>query len=185
LLIAAQTKPFKSAHQILGVIVVFGLLAQWTLGMLHHRQFMRTQRPLKWALMPHKYGLGAVLWSLALVNASLGFYLALAPRLNTVLWPFVLFVALALFFGAWFKPWFARRFGPGPRGRPVIGPPLSAAGARQQDFGAGPTPPLPPPGPAGGGGRGLYAHDYAARSDIALGDVPGYSVQPTKPREFA
>jgi hypothetical protein len=125
-----------------------------------------------------------VLWSLALVNASLGFYLALAPRLNTVLWPFVLFIALALFAASWCKPWFAQRFGgAAPRGRPVIGPPLSAEGARQHDFGVGPTPPLPPP--VGGSGRGVYGNDYAARSDIALGDVPGYSVQPTKPREFA
>lgn len=167
------------------MLIVVGLFTQWTLGLLHHRHFSRTQRPLRWAILPHKYGLGAVLWTLALLNASLGFYLALAARLNTVLWPFVLFIALALFAATWFKPWFTRRFGGALPGRPVIGPPLSAAGARQQDFGVGPTPPLPPPGPIVGGGGSVYGHDYAARSDIALGDVPGYSVQPTKPREFA
>jgi hypothetical protein len=164
---------------------VLGILTQWMLGFLHHRRYMQTQQPLKWAILPHKYGLGALLWSLALVNASLGCSLALASQRNHVLLPVVLVVAVALFATAWFKPWILRNCGCGGGARrafsrPVIGPPLATG---PQEFGTVPAGPLPPPGPIGAGinGRaGIYANDYATRSDIALG-----SVQPTKPREFA
>jgi len=190
-----RTRSFNSAHQILGILTITTLLTTWTLGFLSHRHYVRTARPLRWAILPHKFGLGAIAWTLGLVNAGLGFRLALATNLNAIFFPFAFAVAVLLFAASWLKPWFMRKWGGGGIGGPAGVGGGKFGGNGQRPFISAPAPIDPAVGGAGGEvGAGVYGrHDdgsrFGTRSDIALSNMndppPSYSMQPTKPREFA
>lgn len=61
-----QTKNFNSPHQIIGVIVIAGLIGQFVLGFLHHRVYAKTQAPTK--LAPIHVWLGRFVIVLGIVN---------------------------------------------------------------------------------------------------------------------
>lgn len=64
-----QTKNFNTAHQVIGIIVFIFILAQFTLGVLHHRGFKKTQKTTKFA--PVHVWLGRAAIILGIVNAFL------------------------------------------------------------------------------------------------------------------
>lgn len=163
------------------------LLVQWTFGFLSHRQFARTQQPLGWAMMPHRVFLGPLALVLGIINASLGFKLALATALNLLYVPVVAAVFILLALSSVFKNWFTRRWG-NKTASGQMQPPANGPYGQQR----GQHPDMPHGGQTSGTlGGGVYQHSgaYAAsRSDIALGnlgDPPQYTEQPAKPREFA
>ncbi|KAI7786825.1 integral membrane protein [Diaporthe eres] len=78
-----RTKNFNTAHQVIGIIVFIFILAQFTLGFMHHRVFKKTQQTTKFA--PIHIWLGRAAIILGIVNAFLGFPLALSPRHNYTL----------------------------------------------------------------------------------------------------
>ncbi|KAK7187970.1 hypothetical protein DPSP01_003144 [Paraphaeosphaeria sporulosa] len=69
-----HSKDFNSAHQIIGLIVVLFALVQFTLGMRHHRVYVRSQRPTTFGRI-HRY-IGPPLLLLGAINGFLGFNLA-------------------------------------------------------------------------------------------------------------
>ncbi|KAH9885162.1 hypothetical protein F4778DRAFT_761342 [Xylariomycetidae sp. FL2044] len=85
-----RTKKVNTAHQVIGILVFIFVLAQFTLGFLHHRAFKKTQQPTK--LAPIHVWLGRVLVLMGVINGFLGFPLALAPSYNYVLAGLVLFI---------------------------------------------------------------------------------------------
>lgn len=64
-----QTKSFNTAHQVIGIIAFIFILVQFTLGVLHHRVFKKTQNPTKFA--PIHVWLGRVVIVLGIVNGFL------------------------------------------------------------------------------------------------------------------
>ncbi|KAF2666352.1 CBD9-like protein [Microthyrium microscopicum] len=173
---------FNTAHQIIGILVIVLFLVQWGLGAFNHRSFLRTRTPVKWAIGPHKHILGPLLIAGGILNAPLGFRLALNPQLNWLYLPVVvvIFVALAVF--SWYKA------------RSVARQKALAAGAGASQgapYNAGEQNNNAAPPAYTAAGTGPYQHTgaYAAdRSDIALsnlGEPPAYNAQPTRPREFA
>lgn len=67
--LAGQTKNFNTAHQVIGIIVFIFILAQFTLGVVHHREFKKTQKPTKFA--PIHVWLGRAAIILGIVNGFL------------------------------------------------------------------------------------------------------------------
>ncbi|KAG8169191.1 hypothetical protein KVR01_001940 [Diaporthe batatas] len=78
-----RTKNFNTAHQAIGIVVFIFILAQFALGVVHHREFKKTQKPTKFA--PVHVWLGRATIILGIVNGFLGFPLALSPRHNYTL----------------------------------------------------------------------------------------------------
>jgi cytochrome b561-like protein len=189
-----QSRSFRSAHQILGLFVVIALLSQWLVGFLHHRTHKLNQVGHPALLKAHKLFLGPIAFALGLLNASLGFRLAMAYILNWVYIGCVFLVAIILFVTAWKREWFRRKWGrkqpPNHFGAsPSAGPPPPAYGAGAAGAGLG-------AGLGASAGEGPYgsrndrydSSPFGTRSDIALanmGDPPSYSQPPTRPREFA
>lgn len=66
---AQQTRNFNTAHQVIGIIVFIFILAQFTLGVMHHRVFKKTQKPTKFA--PIHVWLGRATIILGIVNGFL------------------------------------------------------------------------------------------------------------------
>jgi len=64
-----QSKSFNSAHQIIGLVVVMLVLAQMTLGFLHHRIYKRTQRTTPMVKV-HRLA-GPVVILVAIVNGAM------------------------------------------------------------------------------------------------------------------
>ncbi|KAF2404316.1 hypothetical protein EJ06DRAFT_546243 [Trichodelitschia bisporula] len=181
-----RSKGYNTAHQIIGLIVVFIVITQWVLGFLHHRTFVKTQRPTA-MIKPHKWILGPLVMLLGLVNGGLGFRLAVNPAFNLIYAPLVIAMLILMSVALALKRVFGNR-------RRKVNPPMFG--------GEAPNVPYDPPqggyapapygsGPATyGSGPTPYAADsnyaYSNRSDIALhtmGDPPAYSTQPTKPRD--
>jgi hypothetical protein len=198
-----QSRSFNSAHQIIGLTTLVLILAQWTLGFLHHRRVVRSNSGAPALIKPHKLVLGPLVLALGLLNASLGLRLAMAYTLNWIYIGCVALLAIVLFVVSWKKPFFFRRWG-SRKSLPATSPYGAAAAAASRDptehgvvgssggrrrsssSGAGGA----AHGEAAGASRPYgYASDpFATRSDIALsnmGEPPAYSAQPTKPREFA
>ncbi|KAH6690647.1 hypothetical protein F5X68DRAFT_274539 [Plectosphaerella plurivora] len=95
-----RSRLFRSPHQILGIVIMIFLLAQFVLGFLHHRQWKQTKQPTKLAV-PHRW-LGRVIMLMGIVNAFLGFRFALNGFYNYILTGLVIAVAglaLVLIFG--------------------------------------------------------------------------------------
>ncbi|KAI1344675.1 hypothetical protein F5Y15DRAFT_363086 [Xylariaceae sp. FL0016] len=89
-----RTKKFNTAHQVIGIFVLIFLLVQFGLGFMHHRMFKKTQQPTK--LAPAHVWLGRFTVLLGVINAFLGFPLALSPGYDYVLAGLVLFIAPAI-----------------------------------------------------------------------------------------
>jgi hypothetical protein len=69
-----RSRSFNSQHQILGFIVIAGLLVQPVLGYLHHRQYMRTSHRGRLSLA-HRW-IGRIVMLLGFLNGLLGFSMA-------------------------------------------------------------------------------------------------------------
>ena len=77
---ASQSKHFNSAHQIIGLIILLGLLVQLGLGLLHHTIYVRTSKPTPFGRI--HFFLGPFIMLLGLINAGVGFDFAGNSRLN-------------------------------------------------------------------------------------------------------
>jgi hypothetical protein len=64
-----RSRGFNNPHQIIGLIVSAGLIAQFTLGFIHHRIWNQTQKTTK--LKPVHIWLGRILIALAISDAFL------------------------------------------------------------------------------------------------------------------
>lgn len=91
-----RTRGFKTAHQIIGFIVVGFVLGQSILGFIHHRAYQHTQRTTKMA--PIHVWLGRVIIVIGTVNGFLGFNLALTPWKNYILAGSVTFISVVFAF---------------------------------------------------------------------------------------
>lgn len=69
-----RSKNYNSAHQIIGMLMLVAVLAQWGLGSTNHRIFKRTQQGTIMGKI-HRY-LGPAVIFFGLVNGGLGFKLA-------------------------------------------------------------------------------------------------------------
>lgn len=67
--VAGQTKSVNTAHQVIGIIVFVFILAQFVLGVVHHREFKKTQKPTKYA--PIHVWLGRATIILGIANGFL------------------------------------------------------------------------------------------------------------------
>lgn len=66
-----KSKFYNSAHQIIGLLVLFAVLLQLTLGILHHRMWKRERRPT-WLGKIHLY-LGPAAILTGIINGGIGF----------------------------------------------------------------------------------------------------------------
>lgn len=64
-----RTKGFKSAHQIIGLLVIIMMIGQFVLGFMHHRMYQKTKLPTK--LAPIHIWLGRVVISGGVINGFL------------------------------------------------------------------------------------------------------------------
>ncbi|QIW98894.1 hypothetical protein AMS68_004412 [Peltaster fructicola] len=65
-----RSKTFRSAHQVIGLILMFGLLVQLALGIVGHRIFKKTGSPAKFAKI-HAI-LGSIMIVIAIINGGMG-----------------------------------------------------------------------------------------------------------------
>ena len=121
---------FRSPHQLIGLVVVSGIIVQWIGGMMHHRYFVRNQRPWMEG-MPiniHKMALGYILIAAGLVNAAIGWDFALVHKVNYVYIPVAGGMILLATAALLLKPVIQRRLNRaggsfGSKKHPIIGPP--------------------------------------------------------------
>lgn len=102
--VLSQTKNFNTPHQIIGVIVMAGLIGQFAIGFLHHRAYTKSKAttptsspsptPSTTKLAPIHIWLGRSILFLGIMNGFLGFPLALNPKLDLALLSVVLFVLI-------------------------------------------------------------------------------------------
>ena len=177
-----RSKHFDSTHQIIGLLLVIALIGQWVGGFLHHRYYVRNQRP--WMngkpIKVHKLALGPIILAVGLVNAAIGFNFAVAHQWNYIYVPLAIVMIIATTAIILVRDIIARRLA-GRKQNLVIGPP------QLMPFGSQP----PPTGPGNFHGRGPAPPSLApsTRSDIALDrlpsyDPPNYSAEPVKPRDM-
>jgi hypothetical protein len=189
-----QSKHFSSAHQIIGIIVLLGVLTQASFGFFHHRLYKKNSTGKPSLIKIHKLFLGPIVFSLGLVNASLGLRLSNAYILNWVYLAFGLVVLIILFITSWKQAWFRRRFGANRhRNNSVFGGPPPPG----YDRGFGGSTPAASTAGAGMGATAGYAASRpyeegstfgGDRSDIPLHQMdapPAYDMPAQKPREFA
>jgi hypothetical protein len=180
----SQSRSFNSAHQIIGIIVFIFLLAQWLTGFLHHRTYVKTQQPT-WMIKPHKYGLGAFVMFLGIVNIAVGFRFANAGAYNLFYVPIVIGLIVLLISAVALRKFVASKKAKTtqPFGGPVPGnyqAPYGSAMPPGGEYGA----PLGPPAPYGASNT---TWSTPQRSDVELGKMgppPSYSSEPTRPREM-
>ena len=100
-LISLQSKDFNSAHQILGLIILLGLLIQIGLGLIHHTMYARTQKPTPFGRV--HFFLGPFIMLLGLINAGVGFHFSGNSRLNIPYGAVVgaIVVVLFIILGCW------------------------------------------------------------------------------------
>ncbi|KAI0472899.1 hypothetical protein GGR56DRAFT_697684 [Xylariaceae sp. FL0804] len=103
-----RSKKFNTAHQVIGILVLVAVLAQFGLGIAHHRLFRRRtgggsgqqqqqQQPTSSSrLAPYHVWLGRGVLLLGIVNGFLGFPLAQAPGYDWVLAGLVLVILPAV-----------------------------------------------------------------------------------------
>jgi CDP-diglyceride synthetase len=94
-----QSKDFNSAHQIIGLIVILFVLVQFSLGMLHHRLYKRSQQPTTFGRI-HRY-IGFPVLLFGAIDGFLGFDLADEDHANiwygVIVGVMLLALAVALF----------------------------------------------------------------------------------------
>lgn len=170
-----RSKHFNSAHQIIGLLVVIALIGQWVGGFLHHRYYVKNQRPWMNGLpiKGHKMVIGPVILLMGLVDAAIGFNFAVAHQWNYVYIPLaivmIVVVTVIILMRNFISRWMARH------------KQNSIVGALQpvQPFGQG-----PPAGPGGiGGNYGGQAYGTRTRSDITLDRMPS-TLEPVKQRDM-
>ncbi|KAK2046021.1 CBD9-like protein [Colletotrichum somersetense] len=114
----SRSRGFKSAHQIIGFIVVAFLLAQFAIGFLHHQKYKKTQQTTPYKTV-HVW-LGRIIIGLGTFNAFLGFSFALNRKFNYLLAAFIIFMLfVSLFFtfrGKWARGRMPLKFGNQARG---------------------------------------------------------------------
>jgi hypothetical protein len=89
-----RSKNFNSTHQILGAVITVAMVAQFALGYMHHRIYKKTMAPTK--LAPIHVWLGRVIIPAGIINAFLGFPLALNFKYDFALIGLVLLVAIII-----------------------------------------------------------------------------------------
>lgn len=65
-----KSQSYGSAHQILGIVVLLAIAAQWALGFWHHYMYKRTQSPTQLGSV-HRY-FGYVIFFVAILNGGIG-----------------------------------------------------------------------------------------------------------------
>lgn len=65
-----KSKNYNSPHQVLGIICIIAVFAQWGFGFWHHWQYKRTGNPTRYGVI-HRY-LGRVVMPLAIVVGGIG-----------------------------------------------------------------------------------------------------------------
>ncbi|KAJ5683844.1 uncharacterized protein N7477_000189 [Penicillium maclennaniae] len=65
-----KSQSYGSAHQILGILILLAILAQWGMGGWHHLVYRRTQSPTRFGVV-HRY-FGYVIFFFAVVNGGIG-----------------------------------------------------------------------------------------------------------------
>jgi uncharacterized membrane protein len=73
-----KSQNYASAHQVIGIIILLAILAQWGMGAGHHLMYRRTQRPTKLGPI-HRY-FGYVILFLAILNGGIGLTWSYASR---------------------------------------------------------------------------------------------------------
>jgi uncharacterized membrane protein (DUF485 family) len=175
-----RSKHFNSAHQIIGLLVVIALIGQWVGGFLHHRYYVKNQRPWMNGLpiKGHKMVIGPLILLMGLVDAAIGFNFAVAHQWNYVYIPLaivmIVVVTVIILMRNFISRWMARH-----KRNPIIGSVQPV-----QPFGQG-----LPAGPGGiGGNYGGQAYGTKTRSNIALDRMPTNeplsSLEPVKQRDM-
>ncbi|KAH8170602.1 cytochrome domain of cellobiose dehydrogenase domain-containing protein [Sarocladium implicatum] len=127
---------FKSYHQIIGIVVVAFIIAQFTIGFLHHKKFKDTQNPTIYGKI-HVW-LGRIILFFGIMNAFFGLTFALNRRYGMILAALLIFVLFVLFAVTFGRRWFTnQRRAPLDAGHQPYGhsqpwrqpPPPGAAGA--------------------------------------------------------
>jgi len=98
-----RSKNFNSAHQVLGIMIILGVIVQFGLGYMHHRINKKTQASTK--LAPIHIWLGRLVIPLAAINAFIGFPFALSPNYDWILAVFVIIIGLPTALLMWWKSW--------------------------------------------------------------------------------
>ncbi|PKS05755.1 hypothetical protein jhhlp_007584 [Lomentospora prolificans] len=78
-----RSRKFVSAHQIIGYLVIAGLIGQFVVGVMHHLRYKR--REITGKLTPLHIWVGRIVIFLGSINAFLGFQFALASMRNLIL----------------------------------------------------------------------------------------------------
>ncbi|KAJ5587478.1 uncharacterized protein N7459_003243 [Penicillium hispanicum] len=65
-----KSQDYSSSHQILGIVILILVIAQWSMGLWHHRIFQRSQTPTQIGPV-HRY-VGYVVLLLAIINGGIG-----------------------------------------------------------------------------------------------------------------
>ncbi|KYK60303.1 cellobiose dehydrogenase [Drechmeria coniospora] len=91
-----RSRDFRSYHQILGFILVGFILIQFSLGVLHHTQYRKTQAPTKFGRV-HLW-LGRIIIFVGTLNALFGFSFALNRKYGIALATLIVILAFTLFF---------------------------------------------------------------------------------------
>ncbi|KAF1982518.1 hypothetical protein K402DRAFT_457213 [Aulographum hederae CBS 113979] len=174
----------RSPHQIIGIIILIALLAQFALGILHHRSYMKNGMPTK-LLAPHKKYLGPLVILAGLVNTSIGFRFALTGYWNIIFVPLVLLMVFIVLGAGVVK-----RFVCGRRQKNREGKPMGTEQLQPPGFVPGQLWPQQPLPTAGGTARGVGGGDVELQrwetTESRRGDPPGYDLgmQPTAPRQM-
>ncbi|KAI2746649.1 hypothetical protein DTO013E5_150 [Penicillium roqueforti] len=65
-----KSQNYGSAHQILGIILLLAMLAQWGMGFWHHRVYKQTKSPTRFGIIDRYFG--HIIIFLAIVNGGIG-----------------------------------------------------------------------------------------------------------------
>lgn len=65
-----KSQSCSSPHQILGIVILLAIIAQWGMGFWHHRLYKKTQTPSMFGVV-HRY-FGFVVILLAIINGGIG-----------------------------------------------------------------------------------------------------------------
>lgn len=152
-----RMKTFASTHQILGILLLFGFLAQLSLGALNHRTFKKEHRSTVMNTV-HKF-LGPAILVVGLVNGFLGFALAQESRLS-IPYAILIVIVAAIYTCIRGLSWYRHRGKAQPRNtapesyRPVIGKPSNLRYDSAPAYAATPAyEEQPPPSYGDDGGR--------------------------------
>ncbi|KAH7326113.1 hypothetical protein B0I35DRAFT_126137 [Stachybotrys elegans] len=113
-----RSRGFTHYHQILGFILTAFIFAQWVLGFLHHKQYLRTHAPTRYGL-PHRW-LGRLILFFGVMNAFFGYTFALHRRYGAILAGVLIFIFIGTIGIVLFQRYLAAK-GRGPANHPLNG----------------------------------------------------------------